>query len=125
MAKRNGRVQSDNPPNTSKGFLVVEFDHNERSEYTEWAKHHPTLLSDLVTDVCDGGWKLSISYSERYGCYFGSVTDKTAGTQYNGYTLSVKHVDPDKLCSLLRFLVGVLCADNRVSLPRGSDDISW
>lgn len=125
MAKRKGRVESREPSNGGKGFVLVDFDAIERGEYLSWAEGRSFDFSDVISQLCESGWKLSVSYSVYYACYYGSLTGKETGTKYDRYTLAVRHTDVNRLFGLLLFVGGVLCEDNRVNLPDSSNKFSW
>lgn len=125
MAKRNGRVESRKPDGGSGSFVLVDLDDDQRSEFAVWSEGKVPDFSDVGSELCERGWKLSFSYSVHYGCYFGSLTGKETGTRYDGVTVSTRHTDLNKLLLILRFVGSVLCPDDRISLPDQGSRFSW
>lgn len=125
MVKRSKSSRDSREARSAGSLVLVDLTVVERDECNHWIKEHASDLSGFANRVCDAGWKLSVSYSDHYGCYFGSITGKTTGTKYDGSTLSIRHPDCDKLLQVLQFVALVLCPDNRVILPEEFAGDDW
>lgn len=106
-------------------FHVIEFSDRARVEFTEWYAGADIDLSALVVKLCESGWKVSLSFSEHYNCYFGSLTNKRLGDDYYEHTFAVRHVDLDKLTGLLQYVAEKMLADGQFRLPDRSSAYDW
>lgn len=125
MAKRSSTKSGAGNGDWRSRQVVVDFNDKLRAEYLDWAGLHPSISWGDFVRVCDGGWKISFSFSEFYNCYYGSCTGRTEDTGYNGYTVSIRHADFDKLASILYFTIAVLCADGRIEIAAQSNAYDW
>jgi len=106
-------------------FHVIEFSDRARIEFTDWFAGTDIDFSSLVIKLCEQGWKVSLSFSEHYNCYFGSLTNKRPGDDYFDHTFAVRHVDFNKLIGLLQYVVETMLVDGQFRVPDRSSAYDW
>lgn len=125
VAKR-GKGASNVPGKSAfDKFHVIEFSDRARVEFANWFAGTDIDLSPLVIKLCEQGWKISLSYSEHYDCYFGSLTNKRPGDDYFDHTFAVRHVDFDKLVGLLQYVIETMLVDGQFRIPDRSSAYDW
>lgn len=125
VAKRGKGTSNVSGKSTFDKFHVIEFSDRARAEFTVWSKSADLDFSSVVIKLCESGWKVSLSFSEHYDCYFGSLTCKQPGEDYFEHTFAVRHVDFNKLIGLLQYVVESLLADSKFRIPSRSDTANW
>jgi len=106
-------------------MVPLDFSTNESIEMDEWLRLRGPEYQPDVVKVLDAGWKVSFSYSTHYRLYFLSLTGKSTDTVYDGYTISLKHPDFDRLYGVLEYVASIYLADNRLVIPPDRNGGGW
>lgn len=77
-------------------------------------------LGDLVAD----GYSVSFAWDDKSSCFRLAVTGKGDGNPNKGYTLSLRHTDPEKLLGMAFHYVRTVCDGGRWQVD-GGDVYDW
>lgn len=86
-------------------FQMMVLNPQSVAAFQAYAETAEVDMNEVIVSVCEGGWKISASYSENYSEWFVSITAKTADDTLNGQTWGLSHVDLDRAIMLVYWLV--------------------
>lgn len=82
MAKKRQRQQEIE----FQGYIEVRLDEEGKKEFKRW-KASIGDLDDTLMKLCEGGYRLSMSYDDYNGAYMCSMTTKDAQSENAGWVL--------------------------------------
>lgn len=88
MAKSRKPVD-DTVPTGAGGVLFINYDlsDNDKKLFREWKQQHTDDLADMIDDVCEHGYQVSLKYDAFNKCQGAFLIAKATGTQNDGFIL--------------------------------------
>jgi len=96
-----------NTPQFSTEFVRCELTSEDKKHFADWVKKPPIPFDDLVNEVLDSNYKISLSYSEHNNSFICSVTGKPEDCDNSGkcYTSHAKDYITSMWVALYKFHV--------------------
>ena len=85
-------------------FVQIHFNDQERLEANLWIENNTLSEIDCLLQVIDEGGKVSMSFSEYYDCYFGTITVRNGDAKKPAISYSFRHNDYTKIVKLVAFV---------------------
>lgn len=102
-------------------FKPIFLDDAAKYECNEWLRGREITLDDLLEVIEEIG-KVSISWSDRFQCYFCSVTTREDYEDLPYTCVSVRHSDLQKVVGVAMFVFKVMIGGGRVIKPMDTND---
>lgn len=123
---RNGRRSTGKSNKSTFGnFVTVDFDDRQRAEINDWLGARTIDFYEVFPKILESGCKVSFSYSEHYGCYFGTITVKPDGAVSEGHSYGLRHADLHKLFGILVYVLETYLSGGDGAIPVGTGNNSW
>ena len=107
------------------GHIEVYFNDTERDEAIAHIGPTKADFEDILSRITQQGIGVKFSYSGSHDDYRITLQPKQEGHPYDGYTVGYSHVELSRLLLIGQFIVEVLMADGRLSLPNSGVKNEW
>ena len=84
-------------------LISIWFTTTERTEYETWIAGHPTDLLDLLLEIQENGFKLSISSQDGGEVSLISITKKPGQKNKSGQVFMYRHGDLEKAIRIAHY----------------------
>ena len=109
-----------------KGFINYEFNPEQIVDALSWFEGRTIIISDVLMDWVDQGWKASVSFDDYKSAYVFSATAKKTGSDLDGWVLQFYHVELDRLLSISSYVLSELLENDAIKPgEQGKDAITW
>lgn len=109
-----------------KGFINHTFSQKQITDALDWFETRTIVISDVLMDWTDQGWKCSQGWDDYKNAYVFSATAKKTESDLDGWVLQFHHVDMHRLLCVSAFVLGELIANDAISPEKGEDpSTSW
>jgi len=109
-----------------KGFINHTFTPQQITDALDWFEVRTIIISDVLMDWADKGWKVSVGWDDYKLAYVFSATAKKTGGDLDGWVLQFHHVEMHRLVCVSAYVLAELL-ENGAILPTGEADpaVSW
>lgn len=115
MASKNGLAKYE--------LHNVWFNDREKEDYQKWIVGHSTAILDLILEVQENGFKLSISSQDSGSTSLISISVKPKGTGGKGQVFMYRHSDLEKSIRIAHYhFTQVLNFGGNVQVTENSTD---
>ena len=109
-----------------KGFINYTFSAQEIIEMLNYFDERTFDHSDTLSQWCDEGFKVGLSYDAFKNCYVASMTAKATNTTLDGWIVQFRHSDMHRLLCACGFAANELYPNGRIVPPAGdSEEFGW
>lgn len=109
-----------------KGFINHQFTDQQIRDCLDWFEARTLIISDILMDWADQGWKCSVGWDDYKNAYVFSATAKKVSSDLDGWVLQFHHVDMHRLLCVSAYVLAELVANDAI-IPQGESDpaVSW
>lgn len=86
-----------------KGFANVDLSENDKKAIKDKSMLSGDQLLAFMQTAAEDGYSVSVQWSDRDGCFMGSLMGKFECAINAGYMLTARHTDLNTCMSILRF----------------------
>lgn len=109
-----------------KGFINHQFTPKQITDALDWFETRTIILSDVLMDWADQGYKVSIGWDDYKNAYGFSATAKRTNSELDGYCIQFHHVEMHRLLCVSAFVLSELIANDAIQPDSGEDPTtSW
>lgn len=107
-------------------FVNVDFSYTERATINDWIETRELSTDQLIVDIVEGGFKLSISEDKRDGVHIITLTDKrVVKGRREAPIYMVKHEDLQKLLFMVSYFFREVLDNGENQGNYVPDTFSW
>lgn len=126
MSKRSrSKSGRNNETFRTDKFVTLDFSDSQKAEISDWIESMPGEQVADVETMVGSGWKISISWSDWFDCYYVSGTCKQEDSEYFDKTYSLKHMDLAKGLLVLQYVILIWAETGKLEDKPAGDAYNW